>query len=162
VERLWQRPPRELFIDPKADSQILPLPAEAQLWLNDLRLARAYGMALAHYAFWRHPPGTQEWLEAGAAAALALTDVRDYAWLQMNMGRQDFFTGLVEEGIEWFKRAAEIFDSRDLLTELAYAFTDLGTSYRVLDRPRLALNYFRAALRVWRNWVTSLAWQQAI
>lgn len=145
VERLWQRPPRDLFADPKADSQILPLPAEAQLWLDDLRLARAYGMALAHYAFWRHPPGVQDWLAAGAAAALALTDVREYAWLQMNMGRQDFFTGQVEEGIEWLKRAAEIFDSRDLLAELAYAFTDLGTSYRVLDRQRLALNYFRAA-----------------
>ncbi|MCC6453404.1 MAG: tetratricopeptide repeat protein [Caldilineaceae bacterium] len=145
VERLWQHPPLELFADPKADTQILVLPPEAKLWLEDLRLARAYGMALAHYAFWRHPPGIQKWLAAGAAAALALTDVRDYAWLQMNMGRQYFFTGQVEEAIEWLKRAAAIFDSRDLLTELAYAFTDLGTSYRVLDRSRLALNYFRAA-----------------
>jgi tetratricopeptide (TPR) repeat protein len=145
VERLWQRPPIELFADPKADTQLLTLPAEAQLWLDDLRLARAYGMALAHYAFWRHPPGIQKWLAAGAAAALALTDVRDYAWLQMNIGRQHFFTGEVEEAIEWLKRAADIFDSRDLLAELAYAFTDLGTSYRVLDRSRIALNYFRAA-----------------
>ena len=145
VQRIWQRSPIELFADPKADTQILPLPAEAQLWIEDLRLARAYGLALAHYAFWRHPPGIQDWLAAGAAAALALTDVRDYAWLQMNIGRQKFFTGQVEEGIEWLKRAADIFDSRDLLGELAYAFTDLGTSYRVLDRSRLALNYFRAA-----------------
>ncbi len=29
---------------------------------------------------------------------------------------------------------AEIFDSRDLLNEMAYAYTDLGTSYRILDR----------------------------
>ena len=145
VERIWQRPPLELFSDPKADTEPLTLPAEAQAWLEDLRLARAYGMALAHYAFWRHPPDVQRWLTAGAAAALALTDVRDYAWLQMNIGRQEFFTGEVDTAIIWLKRAADIFDSRDLLTELAYAFTDLGTSYRVLDRSRIALNYFRAA-----------------
>ena len=145
VQRLWQRPPIELIADAKADSQPLPLTAEAQQWLEDLRLARAYGMALAHYAFWRHPPGIQNWLAAGAAAALALTDVRDYAWMQMNIGRQEFFNGEVDAAIEWFKRAADIFDSRDLLAELAYAFTDLGTSYRALDRSRIALNYFRAA-----------------
>ena len=145
VERIWQRPPIELFSDPKADTQTLTLPAEAQEWLEDLRLARVYGMALAHYAFWRHPPNVQKWLNAGAAAALALTDVRDYAWLQMNIGRQEFFTGEVETAIQWLKRAADIFDSRDLLAELAYAFTDLGTSYRVLDRSRIALSYFRAA-----------------
>ena len=145
VERLWQRPPIDLFSDPKADTQVLALSAEAKERLEDLRLARAYGMALAHYAFWRHPPGIQHWLEAGAAAALALTDVRDYAWLQMNMGRQEFFRGHVETAIDWLKRAADIFDSRDLLAELAYAFTDLGTSYRVLDRSRIALSYFNAA-----------------
>jgi tetratricopeptide (TPR) repeat protein len=145
VERLWQRPPLELFAAAQADTQPLPLPPEAQAWLDDLRLTRAYAVALAHYAFWRHPPGIQHWLEAGAAAALALTDVRDYAWLLMNIGRQAFFTGEVEAATEWLKRAADIFDSRDLLGELAYAFTDLGTSYRILDRSRLALNYFRAA-----------------
>ncbi len=145
VERLWQRSPMELIADPQVDSQGLVLPDEAQIWREDLRLARSYGMALAHYAFWRHPPGAQRWLAAGAAAALALTDMRDYAWLQMNIGRQLFFEGAVEEAIEWLKRAADIFDVRDLLTELAYAFTDLGTSYRVLDRSRVALTYFRAA-----------------
>jgi tetratricopeptide (TPR) repeat protein len=146
VERLWQRKPIELFSDPAADTQPLPMPAEAQEWLDDLRLARSYAIALAHYAFWRHPPGIQRWLAAGAAAALALTDVRNYAWLLMNIGRQDFFTGEVERATGWLKRAADIFDSRDLLAELAYAFTDLGTSYRVLDRSRIALNYFRAAM----------------
>jgi hypothetical protein len=99
VERLWQRPAIELIADPKADTQPLTMPAEAKLWLEDLRLARAYAMALAHYAFWRHPPGILEWLAAGAAAALALTDVRNYAWLQMNMGRQEFFTGQVESAV---------------------------------------------------------------
>jgi tetratricopeptide (TPR) repeat protein len=145
VERLWQRPPVELFSNPQADTQPLTVPAEAQQWLDDLRLARAYAVALAHYAFWRHPPGIQRWLAAGAAAALALTDIRNYAWLLMNIGRQAFFRGEVETAIGWLKRAADIFDSRDLLTELAYAFTDLGTSYRVLDRSRIALSYFRAA-----------------
>jgi tetratricopeptide (TPR) repeat protein len=145
VERLWQRSPGELLEDPQVDAQPLQLPAEAQDSLEDLRLARDYGMALAHYAFWRHPPDSPTWLAAGAAAALALTDIRDYAWLQMNIGRQAFFTGEVDEAISWLKRAADIFDSRDLLTELAYAFTDLGTSYRTLDRSRLALNYFHAA-----------------
>lgn len=145
IERLWQRPPVELFADPKADTQPLVVPPEAKLRLEDLRLARSYGIALAHYAFWRHPPGIQTWLAAGAAASLGLTDIRNYAWLQMNMGRQDFFNGQVEGAIQWLKRAADIFDSRDLLAELAYALTDLGTSYRVLDRSRIALSYFRAA-----------------
>ncbi len=145
VERLWQGSPLDLISDPAIDATGLPLPEEAQAWREDLRLARAYAMALAHYAFWRHPPGILRWLAAGAAASLALTDVRDYAWLQMNIGRQYFFTGHVEEAIVWYKRAAEIFDTRDLLTELAYAFTDLGTCYRVLDRSRQALTYFRGA-----------------
>jgi tetratricopeptide (TPR) repeat protein len=145
VERIWQSPPLDLINDPAIDSAGLAIPEEAQDWRDDLRLARAYAMALAHYAFWRHPPGSLRWLAAGAAAALALTDVRDYAWLQMNIGRQIFFTGQVEAAIVWFKRAADIFDTRDLLTELAYAFTDLGTCYRVLDRSRQAMNYFRGA-----------------
>lgn len=145
VERIWQRPPLELFTDPQADTQQLTLPEEAMLWRDDLRLVRGYSIALAHYAFWRHPPGSLDWLAAGAAASLALTDMRDYAWLQMSIGRQLFFTNQVDDAIQWLKRAADIFDARDLLTELAYAFTDLGTSYRVLDRPRLALAYFRAA-----------------
>ena len=66
VQRLWQRSPIDLFTDPKADSQTLVLPDEAKMWLEDLRLARSYAMSLAHYAFWRHPPGIQEWLSAVA------------------------------------------------------------------------------------------------
>ncbi|OUC06788.1 hypothetical protein RY27_18855, partial [Litorilinea aerophila] len=105
----------------------------------------ADALALAHYAFWRHPPGIQRWLAAGALASLALTDLRDYAWIQLNLGRQLFFTGQVEQAVHWLSRAAAIFDSRDLLTELAYTYTDLGTSNRILDNPRQALRYFRAA-----------------
>jgi tetratricopeptide (TPR) repeat protein len=145
LERLWQRPLPELIADPAVDTQGTALPDEAQAFRSDLRLARGYALALAHYAFWRHPPGVLRWLVAGAVASLALADARDYAWLQMSMGRQLFFLGQVQEAIAWFQRAAEIFDTRDLLSELAYAFTDLGTSYRILDRGRQALTYFRAA-----------------
>jgi tetratricopeptide (TPR) repeat protein len=145
LERLWQRPLPEMIANPAVDNAGLPLPEEAQTYRDDLRLARAYALAIAHYAFWRHPPGVLRWLETGAVASLALADSRNYAWLQTSIGRHLFFTGVVETAVEWFERAAAIFDARDLLTELAYAFTDLGTSYRVLDRPRQALTYFRAA-----------------
>jgi tetratricopeptide (TPR) repeat protein len=145
LERMWGRPLLEVIADPAVDTQGLPLSEEAKAWRNDLRLARRFGVTLAHYAFWRHPPGSLRWLAAGAVGSLALADARNYAWLQMNLGRQLFFTGKVEAAVEWFKRAAEIFDARDLLTELAYALTDLGTSCRVLDRPRQAISYFRGA-----------------
>jgi tetratricopeptide (TPR) repeat protein len=145
IQRLWQRAPLEIIADAALDQTGLAAPPEAQAFLDDLRLAREYGLALAHYAFWRHPPGIQSWLATGAVAALALTDARNYGWLQVHIGRQLFFTGEVEAAVEWLKRAAEIFDARDLLTELANAFTDLGTSYRILDKPRQALAYFHAA-----------------
>jgi tetratricopeptide (TPR) repeat protein len=145
LERIWQRPMMELIADPAVDEDGIAIPPDARSALDDLRLARDYGVALSHYAFWRHPPGSLRWLAAGAVAALALADVRDYGWLVMNIGRQRFFTGQVEDAIAWFKRAEAIFDTRDLLAELAYALTDLGTSLRVLDRPRQALPYFRGA-----------------
>lgn len=145
IERLWQQPALEVIDDESVDVAGLPLPAEGETHRDDLRLARSYALALAHYAFWRHPPGILRWLAAGATASLALADMRDYGWLQMNIGRQLFFVGRVDDAIRWLRRAADIFDSRDLLTELAYACTDLATSYRVIDRPRQALAYFRAA-----------------
>lgn len=145
IERLWQRAPLNIVADTSIDTAGLEMPPEAEAYRDDLRLARAYGLALAHYSFWRHPPGSLRWLATGAVAALALADIRNYAWLQMNAGRQFFFNGAVDDAVDWLKRAADIFDARDLLAELAYAFTDLGTSYRVLDRPRQALSYFRAA-----------------
>jgi tetratricopeptide (TPR) repeat protein len=145
MQRLWGQPPLDLLADPEiAHSRVL-LPDEARESLDDLRLTRSYALALAHYAFWRHPPGIMLWLASGAVAALALADLRDYGWLQVNMGRQRFFTGDLEQAVAWLNRAVEIFDARDLMAELAYAFTDLGTSYRILDEPRQALAYFRAA-----------------
>lgn len=111
----------------------------------DLQLAKDYALALAHYAFWRHPPGILRWLTVGAAAARATQNLRDYGWFLTNIGRQHFFLGRVEEGIRWLQRAVQIFDERDILAELAYVLTDLGTSYRVLDDPRRALEYFMAA-----------------
>lgn len=145
VERMWQQPALDIIADEAVDAAGLSLPPDLGDARDDLRLTRNYALALAHYAFWRHPPGILRWLAAGAVASLALADMRDYAWLQMNIGRQLFFVGRVDEGIQWLQRAATVFDSRDLLAELAYALTDLGTSYRVIDRPRQALNYFRAA-----------------
>jgi tetratricopeptide (TPR) repeat protein len=112
---------------------------------SDLQLARDYALALADYAFWRHPPGSVRWLAVGAVASLARQDMRDFAWLVMNIGRQMFFMGRLTEATQWFERARPIFDERDLLIELAYVHTDLGTTYRVLDEPRRALDHFHAA-----------------
>ncbi len=146
IRRLWQQEPRQLLQNRPHDQDLLTLPEANPTLGADLRLARDYGLALAHYAFWRHPPGIEDWLVAGAVASLALADLRDYAWFQMNIGRQLFFTGAVEEAIQWFDRARIIFDERDLLRELAYVLTDLGTSYRVINEPRKALPYFHAAV----------------
>lgn len=144
IRRLWQAEPLTLLEKQNAGQQ-LQLPADERVAVDDLRLARDYALALAHYAFWRHPPGSVDWLATGAAAALALSDLRDYAWLQMNIGRQFFFNGELVAAIQWLDLAQAIFDERDLLIELAYALTDLGTSYRIQGEPRRALHYFRAA-----------------
>ncbi|MCX6050611.1 MAG: tetratricopeptide repeat protein [Chloroflexi bacterium] len=155
VRRLWRQEPLDLLKERQFSEAILTLPETTEpsyatlgqdhVIEEDLRLTRDYGLALAHYAFWRHPPGIAEWLAMGAVAALALADMRDYAWFQMNMGRQLFFAGAVVEAIVWLERAQIIFDQRDLLMELAYVLTDLGTSYRVLNEARKALTYFNAA-----------------
>lgn len=155
VERIFQQHAGEMISDPAIDNSVLALPVgvdeedadtEAEKQRSDLRLMRAYALALAHYAFWRHPPGIQAWLNGGAVATLALADQRNYGWFLLNLGRQCFFMGRVEEAIGWFERARTIFDQRDLLAELAYVHTDLGTSLRVLERVRPALDNFQAAL----------------
>jgi tetratricopeptide (TPR) repeat protein len=175
VERLFERSALDVIADPKTDpailartvagqtngqtndptspgeslsgSQALPgtPPTAGQLAVTDLRLARTYALALADYAFWRHPPGIVRWLAVGALAALAMGDMRNYAWFLMNIGRQMFFLGRLQEAITWLDRARPIFDQRDLLSDLAYLYTDLGTTYRVLDEPRRALDSFKAA-----------------
>lgn len=163
TQRLWTKAPLAILADneltaQRAVKQPLPLPADDPVARDDLRLARAYSVALAHYAFWRHPPGVHDWLAAGAVAALALTDLSDYAWLLMNIGRQRFFMGDVQAAIPWLEQAQTIFDERDQLMDLAYALTDLGTSYRVLNEARRALTYFRAAFDA----VAQLGDQQAL
>lgn len=145
IDRLWQTPALELVSQPEIDETGLGQPEEARENLGDLRLARDYALAFAHYAYWRHPPGTLRWLSTGATASLALGDLRNYAWLLVNIGRHLFFMSRVEEAVEWLKRGAAILDRGDQLDELAYAYTDLGTSSRILDQPRQALDYFRAA-----------------
>jgi tetratricopeptide (TPR) repeat protein len=153
VERLFERSAMEIIADPHADpAHLAQMAAERgggamlpSLTLTDLRLARTYALALADYAFWRHPPGIIRWLAVGALAALTMQDMRNYAWFLMNIGRQMFFLGRLQEAIAWLERARPIFDQRDLLSELAYLYTDLGTTYRVLDEPRRALDSFKAA-----------------
>jgi tetratricopeptide (TPR) repeat protein len=145
VNRLWQADPLELLADPSIDNEPVTWPAAADEYLDDLRLARSYALALAYYAFWRHPLGILRWLAAGALASLSLKDVRDYAWLQTNIGRQLFFHGQVDAAILWLERGRDAFDRQDLMSELAYVYTDLGTSLRILGKPRRALEYFVAA-----------------
>ncbi len=149
VERIWQQRALAMAEDPALDEGSLQLPDEVHAneveIKHDLRLARDYALTMAHYAFWRHPPGSVAWLAAGAVAAAALADPRDYGWFLMSIGRQFFFLGEIERAMTWFERARTLFDPRDLLTELAYVLTDLGTSLRLLDQPRKALECFHAA-----------------
>lgn len=145
VRRLFDADPMSMLLEPSVDQKPPDLPAGVHEALSDLRLARAYALALAYYAFWRHPLGILRWLAAGAVASWALKDLSDYAWLLANLGRQFFFKNAVEEGVVWMERAKTIFDQHDLLHELAYVYTDLGTSLRILDKPRQALDYFYAA-----------------
>ncbi len=145
IERLWHRPALDLVREPLEQTGLPTLPIHFKRITDDLRLARDYALALAHYAFWRHPPGILRWLAAGAVASLALGDLRDYGWLLADIGRQLFFTGEVEAAVDWLRRARRIFDEHDMLMELAYVHTDLGTSLRVLDEPRQALEHFGLA-----------------
>ncbi len=62
IERLWQASPADLVADPAIDRSGLELPEEVREDPDDFRLARDYALALAHYAFWRHPPGSLRWL----------------------------------------------------------------------------------------------------
>ncbi|MCB0113308.1 MAG: tetratricopeptide repeat protein [Caldilineaceae bacterium] len=142
IERLWRKAALDFIRDPLEDMGLPHVPVNLPRIRRDLRLARDYALAMAHYAFWRHPPGILRWLAAGAVASLALGDMRDYGWLLANIGRQLFFTGEVEAAIDWLRRALAIFDRGDMMTELAYVHTDLGTSLRVLDEPRQALEHF--------------------
>ncbi|HQY93750.1 tetratricopeptide repeat protein [Caldilinea sp.] len=145
LTRIFQREPEAMLSDDAAEiTKLAPQDTSSAVYA-DLRLAVDYALALAHYAFWRHPPGILRWLTVGAVAALATQNMRDYAWLLTNMGQQYFFLGRVEEGIGWLQRAAPIFDERDLLADLAYVYTDLGTSHRILDELRRALEYFTGA-----------------
>lgn len=145
ITRIFQRDPDAMLGEgEEAIAGALSPDALAAVY-DDLRLMTDYALALAHYAFWRHPPGILRWLTVGAVAAMATQNMRDYAWFITNIGQQYFFLGRVEDGVAWLQRAAPIFDERDLLADLAYVYTDLGTSHRILDEPRQALEYFTAA-----------------
>lgn len=144
LQRLFDRDPMDILQDPAVDQEGLPLPPEADDYKADLRLTRNYALDIAHYAFWRHPPGVLRWLAAGAVASLALWDMRNYGWLLMSMGRQLFFNNQLEAALIWFERARAIFDERDLLADLIYVHTDIATTLRILDKPQQALEHFNA------------------
>ncbi len=142
VERIFGISVEEI-VGEKLEIQGLPdMPINFPEVQDDLKLMRDYALALAHYAFWRHPPGIWRWLCGGAVAAIALGDIGDFGWMLANIGRQRFFNGEVEEAMEWLQRALRIFDERDMLMAMAYGHTDLGTSFRVLEEPRQALEHF--------------------
>ena len=146
IQRIWQEDLLRILHAPRVDEEGPDLPLPLDDIISDLRLTRDYALALAHYAFWRHPPGILKWLVAGAVAALALKDMRNYAWLLSSMGRQLFFKNDVDAAINWLERARKIFAERDLLAELIYVYTDLATSLRVIDKPRLALEHFHTVI----------------
>ncbi|MFZ1755298.1 MAG: tetratricopeptide repeat protein [Caldilineaceae bacterium] len=140
IERIWRRPALALVREPLEREGLPDIVMDSPDVRGDLVQMREYALCLAHYAFWRHPPGILRWLAAGAVASFALDDIRDFGWLLTNIGRQLFFSGEVEAAIEWLERALHIFDEKDMLMEMAYVHTDLGTSLRVLDEARPALD----------------------
>lgn len=142
VERIFGQSVEELVGEKLELDGLRDMPINFPEVQEDLKLMRDYALALAHYAYWRHPPGIWRWLCGGAVAAIALGDVGDFGWMLANIGRQRFFNGDVEEAIEWLQRALRIFDERDMLMALAYGHTDLATSFRVLEEPRQALDHF--------------------
>ena len=142
VERIFGKSVQEMVGEKLEIQGLSDMPVNFPELQDDLKLMRDYALALAHYAFWRHPPGIWRWLCGGAVAAIALGDIDDFGWMLANIGRQRFFNGEVEEAIEWLQRALRIFDERDMLMAMAYGHTDLGTSFRVLEDPRQALDHF--------------------
>jgi len=142
IERIWRTSALTLVREPLEKQGLPAVVIDSPEVRGDLHLVREYALILAHYAFWRHPPGILRWLAAGAVAAFALGDLRDFGWLLANIGRQLFFTGQVEAAIDWLRRALRIFDEKDMIMEMAYVHTDLGTSLRILDEPRSALDHF--------------------
>ena len=142
VERIFGQSVEKMVEERLESEGLRDMPINFPDVQNDLKLMRDYALALAHYAFWRHPPGIWRWLCGGAVASIALGDAGDFGWMLANIGRQRFFNGEVEEAIEWLQRALRIFDERDMLMAMAYGHTDLGTSFRVLEEPRQALDHF--------------------
>ncbi|MYH63581.1 MAG: tetratricopeptide repeat protein [Caldilineaceae bacterium SB0675_bin_29] len=142
VERIFGQSVEKMVEERLESERLRDMPINFPDVQDDLKLMRDYALALAHYAFWRHPPGIWRWLCGGAVASIALGDAGDFGWMLANIGRQRFFNGEVEEAIEWLQRALRIFDERDMLMAMAYGHTDLGTSFRVLEEPRQALDHF--------------------
>lgn len=148
VERIWQKSAPKLLAEPVVDGDGLTLPENAELIFDDLIMARDYGLALAHYAFWRHPPGILHWAMAGAVAGLVLNDTQSYGQLLLCVGRQYFFTNQLDDALHWMERARATFESSDLLEGLIYAYTDIATTRRILEQSRLALKNFHTVFEL--------------
>ena len=98
VERIFGQSVEEMVYERLEIEGLRDMPVNFLEVQEDLKLMRDYALALAHYAFWRHPPGIWRWLCGGAVAAIALGDAGDFGWMLANIGRQRFFYGEVEEG----------------------------------------------------------------
>lgn len=148
VERIWQKSATELLADPLIDEEGLKPLEDAELIADDLIMTRDYGLALAHYAFWRHPPGILHWAAAGAVAGLMIDDIHSYSQLLLSIGRQYFFTNQLDDALHWLERARSMFESHDLLEGLIYAYTDIATTQRVLEQSRPALKNFHTVFEL--------------
>lgn len=145
--RVWGEDPLALIGQPLEQMGRFALPPgqEIPTVVEDLRLMRSYALSLAPYGFWRHPPGILRWLSAGALSSLALEDLLNYAWLLMNIGRQLFFQGEVQQAVGFLERSLTLFEDQDLLQNQAFAHTDLGTARRILNQLPQALDHYWSA-----------------
>lgn len=148
IERTWQKGSSELLADSAIDQAGLEPPDDSEQTFSDMLMTRDYGLSLAHYAFWRHPPGIERWASAAAVASLVLDDMQSYGRLLLSIGRQRFFTNQLDDALAWMERARAMFEEHDLLEELIYAHTDIATTQRVLDHPRRALRNFRTVFEL--------------
>ena len=102
----------------------------------DLRLARDYAAGAGRLCLLAPSARHHALAGGGRHGGRWPSDLRNYAWCLMNIGAPVLLPGRLPEGDPLARAGRPIFDQRDLLTELAYVHTDLGTSYRVLDEPR--------------------------
>ncbi len=135
--------------EPLALSAELSSQADATLALEapreKLMLVIRYALALALYAFWRHPPRSLDWIAAGAVACASLADFAGFGHLLLHLGRQQYFRHDFPQALFWLERAHAIFVHRDMPIQLAYVHTDLGMAHRALGHHTQALRHCQSA-----------------